>query len=392
MALLPNAQGTPGFVPQGQAQGPGGLLGALQSPLGLAGINILANPRQPGRGLLQGFQQAQQFQTGQLQQEAIRQQILKAQQESDLAERRAGQRERFQQGLQDITQTSELAGPRRPEFQGQPLTQPSLLQQDPQRAILSLLGQSATPQDINSITGLLGAVQPEQVSQAPAVKNAIALGLQPGTDEFNQFVREQVLKPVSQVNIGQVKAPSGFMFKDPNDPRSGVVPIPGGPVGRKTPEQAAKVSLLTTAKEILPQVRNALVSEDPETGEKSVDRALVATMSTNAPFTQGRLARTRLLDAVEAKLRAESGAAVPQQEVVRAAQRFIPNPLDSDESVIDKMDRLETFLDTSLKATDPELFESLTKDRVKPEGKVESRRVLNGKNFIKQNGQWFEVQ
>jgi hypothetical protein len=62
------------------------------------------------------------------------------------------------------------------------------------------------------------------------------------------------------------------------------------------------------------------------------------------PGTRGRELRTLLLDAVEAKLRAESGAAVPEPEVKRAAKRFIPSLADSANNVKIKLDNLEAYL------------------------------------------------
>jgi hypothetical protein len=71
----------------------------------------------------------------------------------------------------------------------------------------------------------------------------------------------------------------------------------------------------------------------------------------NTPFTEGREANTYLLDSIEAKLRAESGAAVPETEVSRAGKRFRPSPLDSDKGVKIKADLLADFLEGAFNKT-----------------------------------------
>ena len=63
------------------------------------------------------------------------------------------------------------------------------------------------------------------------------------------------------------------------------------------------------------------------------------------PFTEGRTANVLLKDATEAKLRAESGAAVPDSEVKRAAERFRPDIIDSRETIKVKVDLLGDFLE-----------------------------------------------
>jgi len=55
------------------------------------------------------------------------------------------------------------------------------------------------------------------------------------------------------------------------------------------------------------------------------------------PFTTGRRARSLILGATNAQLRAESGAAVPESEVERAAVRFFPSPLDTKEARKEKL-------------------------------------------------------
>lgn len=80
----------------------------------------------------------------------------------------------------------------------------------------------------------------------------------------------------------------------------------------------------------------------------NIDRGIVVGMNVpgtaGIPGTDSRIAYSLIYNAVEAKLRAESGAAVPEQEVQRMAARFIPSPLDSDDTIKSKVRRMEAFL------------------------------------------------
>lgn len=169
-----------------------------------------------------------------------------------------------------------------------------------------------------------------------------------------QLTAENAFKPPGQgasfnnYNL-PFKVPTGFM-PDPNNPL-GVVPIEGGPVGRSTPEQAAKKALITQALGLMPTIRSGLIGADG-----TVNRSTLTSMNATIPFSDGKIIKLQILDAVEAKLRAESGAAVPETEVARSAKRYMPNVLDSDEGIADKLNRLETFLNSALQFSDPESF------------------------------------
>jgi hypothetical protein len=119
----------------------------------------------------------------------------------------------------------------------------------------------------------------------------------------------------------------------------GVTAKPGAP----TPEKAAKEQLVTQALSYMPDIKQMILGTDFE-NKPSVDRSTVLNAETRMPFTKGRQASTLILDAVEAKLRAESGAAVPETEVKRIAKRYIPQVADDDATIIMKLNNMEKFL------------------------------------------------
>lgn len=106
-----------------------------------------------------------------------------------------------------------------------------------------------------------------------------------------------------------------------------------------TPEAAAKAQLVEQGLTYIPKIRSELIDKNGK-----VNRTHVVNIAARTPYTKGRELSTYILDAVEAKLRAESGAAVPEPEVKRAAKRFIPQVADNDSTIKVKIDNLERFL------------------------------------------------
>jgi len=163
------------------------------------------------------------------------------------------------------------------------------------------------------------------------------------------------------------------------DKRTGtykIATVEGGSVAPKpgavTPENAAKSQLIEQATSYMPQIKGFYLNKDGV-----VDRNNVFNATTRMPLSQGRQASTLILDAMEAKLRAESGAAVPEPEVKRMAKRYMPSPLDDDKTIKMKLDNLGAYLSGA----------SAKMNRGKGTGQSGSRTVvrtgmLNGKRVV----------
>ena len=163
-----------------------------------------------------------------------------------------------------------------------------------------------------------------------------------------QLAARTGLTPAAQT----FKLPTGFMLRDPEDPSKGVQPIPGGPADTLTPEQGAKAQLVQGALENA-TVLDRLIFEGGDVLNGEIDRTNIASSAVSLPGTQGRTLNVLLKDAIEAKIRAESGAAVPETEVVRAAERFRPSMFDSDETIRVKRLLLQQFLAGTFDKFDP---------------------------------------
>lgn len=115
-----------------------------------------------------------------------------------------------------------------------------------------------------------------------------------------------------------------------------------------TPEGAGKVALLTQARQDVEEAKKILFTEKG-------DLRRITAAGMNVPYTAGvgeeaRKAYTRVRNAVAAKLRIETGAAAPVSEVDEIARRFMPSAaMDTSVSARDKLDRLQEFMDMSLR-------------------------------------------
>ena len=121
-----------------------------------------------------------------------------------------------------------------------------------------------------------------------------------------------------------------------------------------TPENAAKASLVVKALADVKQLKKILVDKDGD-----ANNALIGAMrgiripfvgATGAlPIPEARRARSLLENAVNAQLRAESGAAVPESEVERAFFRFAPQATDTGKTALAKLTSLEELLEGTKK-------------------------------------------
>ena len=137
---------------------------------------------------------------------------------------------------------------------------------------------------------------------------------------------------------------------------------PGSPYAsvpeKQTVESAGKVATAKSGISAIQQARSLIVKEDG-----TVDRKIVASMQRipgvgiqGVPFTKGRELRSNYWNALDAKVRAMTGAAITKDEQPLYEMMFLPSPLDSDEHIKSKMDMLENFLSSFSSSIDPRSF------------------------------------
>ena len=143
------------------------------------------------------------------------------------------------------------------------------------------------------------------------------------------------------------KVPTGFRPLDPNNPNAGIEPIPGGPATQLPAESAAKIALLGEAKNSFIDATN-LLFEGGNVESGAIDNVNVGTSAVGLPFTEGRQVKQLLTQSIRAKLRAESGAVISDEEVEADYGQFFPSVFDTDEQKRSKIQRLGQFLDSAI--------------------------------------------
>lgn len=142
----------------------------------------------------------------------------------------------------------------------------------------------------------------------------------------------------------------------------GQLPIKGGSVERRSQEGAAKEALIQGTLTNLNAYEKLLFDE-----EGNVNRGRLAASNTplgGVPGTEGRTMNALFLDALEGKIRIESGAAVPEAEVQRGAARFRPSVFDRDDTIRTKLAMLRRFAESTLVKARPEDYMVVDGERV----------------------------
>lgn len=246
-----------------------------------------------------------------------------------------------------------------------------------------------------------GGKLPQGPSQTVAVKNALAMGLQEGSPEFTAYVREATLKPGVQVN-NYPKPDKGYMFVDQNNPGAGMVPIPGGPAAQKmesaeekeTRKQAGEAVKLASLNDTVQKaisilgptttgIPGAVLAGVPGSDRKALAGYLdtlksnlgfdkLAEMRANSP-TGGALGNVSNIEL--GLLTSAWGSLDPDQppEVLR-------------ENMLNIQTRLQNMNDI-MQGKMPQGYD----DSGNPVSAGQETKVVNGKTYIKQDGQWYEA-
>lgn len=115
------------------------------------------------------------------------------------------------------------------------------------------------------------------------------------------------------------------------------------PGDKVAPDVAGRISGLVQGKQIYTALANDLILQDG-----SINRPLVLTAFAKVPGTKGRSIRNDIGIAVDAVLRARTGAGVNKEEMAQVIDQFMPSPLDSDEGIKLKLSRFQQFVDGTL--------------------------------------------
>ena len=169
----------------------------------------------------------------------------------------------------------------------------------------------------------------------------------PGSNPNRPHTRQpgQTQDDVTAQAEGQAAADTGVDFTQPDLPggfrQIGAAKVSVGDVGKIT----ALAEAFRTFRGFESRIVNPITNE--------VDRTVIAAGQEvlgfqGIPFTQGRQVRQEFRDALESRIRIESGAAVPEAEIDRMMDRLFPAVFDTDQAIRSKLKRTGRFFSGSL--------------------------------------------
>lgn len=211
------------------------------------------------------------------------------------------------------------------------------IKQDQQQEFGQLVGQQGSGIDpvtarlanmlaqSGDMRGAIGMLQPKEVKPTSVMQNARALGLQPGTKAYDDYVRDVTLKPSTQVNIG-----------------------------RLSPSEAGKGGMYEQARKDSSLVKDYFLDEKGEPNFKNIALATELPFVGVIPKSPGGAAHNAMDGIIQAFLRAETGAAATPSEVKNIKSRYMPSVTDSADLVKKKINSLIQRLDATKKMYDPE--------------------------------------
>ena len=108
-----------------------------------------------------------------------------------------------------------------------------------------------------------------------------------------------------------------------------------------TPEQAAKVGMVNQGYAMVDDVRKSIFDKNGE-----LNRGYL--VDSYNPMSKAADTRQQMKRSIEAALRIASGAAVPESEVNRYMEMYIPKPYDNKDVAKSKLDSLQGFYKDTL--------------------------------------------
>lgn len=184
--------------------------------------------------------------------------------------------------------------------------------------------------DWKTMAQMFGPMEP--MKPTSVMQNAEAMGLRPGSPEYNSFVREAVLRPDTVVNMsGQIKAPTGYMV-DPANPNR-ITKIPGLDFDQGQMKAAGYANRMVESSK-----KMGAISESGYDPANLSDKILgwLPGIGNFLKTKEGQTYTQAQEDWVRAKLRLESGAVIGDEEMAREISTYFPKAGDSDDVIAQK--------------------------------------------------------
>lgn len=191
--------------------------------------------------------------------------------------------------------------------------------------------------------------------------------------ENKRLQNRKLQKEISQVGVSAgsgEKAPAGYRFTQTGDLEA----IAGGPATKQSAEAAGKIALIKQGLADVEAFESQIKNKDG-----AFNRAKIAGLRVYGR-PNARDEYSKLNNSLNARLRLESGAAVPETEVERAFETFAPNPFDSDATIESKLKRQKEF------------FLSAEKEIGQGRGAEPVKTTQNNNTFQSSNGVKFTIK
>ena len=191
-------------------------------------------------------------------------------------------------------------------------------------------------------------------------KDATGATTMVGFDPFGKPTGQSFMSAGPPVETKEVDMPDGSKGFQIINSRTGTPmtnPVPTKHPPMPAAETASKVTLAMEAQKMIPKIRSMLWKD----GKYNKDIVYQATLPLGG-VGEGRALKSMFMDALDARIRAATGAAVTKEEWPAYFRMYLPQILDSEDLAKDKIKRLENFMSSYLETLDPK---GIIRDRVK---------------------------
>ncbi len=196
--------------------------------------------------------------------------------------------------------------------------------------------------------------KPEKVDLSGAAKVARDLGLKPGTEAWNQVVRQVAMKPVSKTVLQQFpQPPSGYHYVNPANPAEGLAVTPGGPGEKQTEGQLMSEGY---ASRMLEAAADLAALEVEGFAQSDITEYGPAALTNYFASEDYQLFDASKQDWVRAKIRRESGAVIGDDEMAKEIRTYFPVPGDKPPTIARKQRLRRTAEEAMAKAAGPAYF------------------------------------
>ena len=208
----------------------------------------------------------------------------------------------------------------------------------------------------------------------------------PGRGTVTRYMPEKILReggsafqtglPETETHQYEEKGTTYSVIRNKRTGEEITKPVPIKEQKPLATETAGKLTLSINAQSIAKKARDMIIN--PETGEIN-KQILFEAAAPMGGVGQGRALRSMFMDALDARIRAATGAAVTKEEWPAYFRMYLPGPIDlgSPGLIKDKLDRLDSFIDKYITSLDPS--GAMRKTIGKEGGQVKGRQLIKTK-------------